>query len=449
MTLRGLLSIAAALSSVAAIAVLAVGLLGRGDITVSPPVLVGDIGVVTANNSPMVVRNPQNPDNLVVANRVDRPGFSAAISATTDGGRTWTSTTPPLPDDLDRPFAPSVAFGPDGILYVTYVNLVGRGNTPQRLWLARSNNGGRSFSDPVRITGEHPFQSQLVVDPRSGDLHVTWLQAEQLALLAFPGRPVVVSARSQDGGQTWSAPVQVSDPSRERVGAAVPVLTGAGELVVVYKDFKGDRRDFENLEGPAWDEPFALVATRSSDGGQSFSDGVELDAGLVPLRRFLPFLPAFPGVATSGDHGVHVVWADGRNGDLDVFLRTSSDAGRSWTEPVRVNDNPLGDGTAQYLPAVDVAGNGRTDVVYLDRRGDPTNVEMRASLAISRSGTSGFRTLVLSPETFDSRIGPSAAPHLEPDFGSRLGLDSRDDGVLTAWTDATLGTETTDRKSVV
>lgn len=448
MTARGLLPIAAALSGVAAIAVLGVAFVGRGAVTVSPPVLVGDIGVVTVNNSPAIVRNPQNPANVVVVSRVDRPGFSAAINVTTDGGRTWTTTTPPLPPELDRPFAPSAAFSPEGILYVTYVNLVGRGNRPESLWLATSNNGGRSFSEPVTITGEYPFQSQLVVDPTTGHLHVTWLQAEELGLLALPGTPVLVASHSQDGGQSWSDPVRVSDPSRERVGAAVPVVTGRGELVVVYKDFKDDRRDFENLEGPVWEEPFALVAARSSDGGRSFTDGVEFDADVVRLRRFLAFLPEFPGVATSGDDGVHVVWADGRNGDLDVFMRTSSDAGRSWTEPTRVNDNPLGDGTAQYLPAVDVADNGRVDVVYLDGRDDPTNVQLRASLAISAPGTSGFSTMLLSPTTFDSRIGPSAAGHLDPDFGSRLGVDSRDDGALAAWTDTTLGTATTGRQDV-
>lgn len=441
------LPIAAALAGAAAVAVLGVGVLAAGDITVSPPVLVGDVGLVAVNNSPQVVRNPVNPANVVVVNRVDRPGFSAAINASTDGGRSWTTTVPPLPRGKDRPFAPSAAFGPDGTLFVTYVNLVGRGNRPETLWVAASDNGGRSFGDPTRITGEHPFQARLAVDASDGTLHVTWLQADELALLSFPGRPRILASRSSDRGRTWSQPVRVSDPGRPRVGAGVPVVTGPGELVVVYEDFKGDRRDFENLEGPAWSEPFAHVVTRSTDGGRSFSPGTELDDGVVPSRRFLPFLPEFPGVAGRDAH-LYVTWADGRNGDLDVFLRRSSDGGRTWGEPVRVNDNPLGDGTSQYLPQVDVAPGGRVDVVYLDRREDPTDVLMQASLAFSHDGGERFRSLTVSPERFDSRIGASAAPHLEPDFGSRLGLVSSDEEALVAWTDTTLGSRASGRQDV-
>lgn len=440
--------IAAALLGAAAIAVLLVGLLATGDITVAAPVLVGELGLVNVNNSPAVVRNPANPRNVVVVNRVDRPGFSASVNASTDGGDSWTTAVPPLPVGKDRPFAPSAAFGPDGTLYVTYVNLVGQGNRPENLWITASNNGGRSFSEPVRVTGEHPFQAQLTVDPTDGTLHVTWLQAEELALLSFPGRPRILTARSSDGGRTWSEPVQVSDQDRERVGAAVPVVTASGDLVVVYRDFKGDRRDFQNLDGPAWDQPFALVAARSTDGGRTFTEGLEFESDALPTRRFLPFLPEFPGVATAGDDDLYVTWADGRNGDLDVFLRRSVDGGRTWADPGRVNDNELGDGTSQYLPQVDVAPGGRVDVLYLDRRDDPTDVLMRASLAFSRDGGERFRSLTVSPTAFDSRIGASAAPHLETDFGSRLGLSSGRDGALVAWTDTTLGDQTSGRQDV-
>lgn len=253
----------------------------------------------------------------------------------------------------------------------------------------------------------------------------------------------MVASRSTDGGATWSEPVPVSDEDRARVGAAVPVLTEDGDLVVVHKDFRGDRRDFENLEGPAWDQPFALVAVRSDDEGRSFGPAVEVDDQLQPLRRFLPFLPEFPDVVATGGAGLQVVWADGRNGDLDVFTSTSPDAGRTWSEPVRVNDNQLGDGTSQYLPAIDVAPSGRVDIAYLDRRDDPTDVRTHASLALG-----GARTVVLSPQAFDARIGPAAAPHLEPDFGSRLALDSTGEEVLAAWPDTTLGSQTTGRQDL-
>lgn len=456
--------LAAALLAVAAVVVLGVGivrgpeasLLGLGVVggaesSVGEQTLVTPASVIEANNSPGVVRNPIDEDNLVIVNRVDRPGFSVTVSTSTDGGTSWTSTTPPLPEGRDRPYAPDAVFGPGGRLYLVYANLMGRGNVPEDLWIATSDDGGQTFSEPsrVEVAGELSFQAQLAIDRESGTLYLTWLAAENVGLLKF-NRPLpsIVAARSTDGGETWSEPTVLSDDDRPRVGAAVPVVVD-GDLTVVYKDFKGDTRDFQALEGPPWDQPFALVATRSTDGADSFAEGVEFESELKPARRFLPFLPPFPGLAVHPDGSLVVTWADARNGDLDVFVRRSADGIAGWSDPVRVNDNDLQDGTDQYLPTVDVAPGGRVDVAFLDRRLDVTNVLMDAALASSWDGGATFRNLRLSATSFDSRIGPSAASYLETDFGTRIGLTSGGAGAYAAWTDTQLGNETTGRQDVV
>jgi hypothetical protein len=412
-------------------------------VAVNPP------GPIDANNSPTVARNPRRPDNVVIAHRVDRPRFSAALQWSLDGGRTWERSSLPLPDGKDRPFGPDAAFGPDGTVYVVYVNLEGPGNVPDNLWLTTSSDGGRSLRAPVRVAGRLTFQPRLAVD-RSGTVHVTWLQAADVGLLRLVGSPnPVVASRSTDGGRTFSPPTTVSDPARERVGAASPAIDSQGELVVLYQDFKGDRRDFENLEGPPWEEPFALVLTRSSDGGRSFSKGVEVDSGLVPTRRFLVFLPEFPSVATGPEGVIYVAWGDGRNGDEDVFVRRSGDGGLTWEPPVRVNDNRRGDGTTQYLPRVAVAPDGRVDVVFLDRRQDPEDVMTDAFLASSGDGARSFRNVRISSRSFDSRVGPTIGPQFGVDFGTRLGIASDDRQALAAWTDTRFGSEATGRQDVM
>ncbi|MFP5378077.1 MAG: sialidase family protein, partial [Acidimicrobiia bacterium] len=327
-------------------------------------------------------------------------------------------------------------------------NLEGNGNVPANLWLASSKDGGRTLSAPVRVAGPLTFQARLAVDA-ANRVHLTWLQANEVALLRVVGGPnPVVAVHSTDGGRTFSDPVVVSDPGRERVGAATPVVDSGGDLVVLYQDYKGDRRDFEFLEGPPWEEPFALVVTRSEDAGRTFSPGVEVDAGLVPTRRFLVFLPEFPSLAAGPDGVLYAAWADGRNGDEDVFLRRSDDGGRSWAGPVRVNDNAVGDGTSQYLPRVAVAPGGRVDVLYLDRRRDPDDVMTEARLATSDDGGARFDGVVVSSRAFDSRVGPLIDPAIPIDFGSRLGLVSDDGGLVAAWTDTRLGTEDSGRQDI-
>jgi hypothetical protein len=383
-----------------------------------------------------------------MSRRLDRPGFSAVLSRSADGGRTWTSTALPLPRALDRPYAPDVAFGPDGTLYVTYVNLTGAGNVPANLWLAKSTDGGRTLSAPVRIAGKLTFQARLAVG-RDGTVHVTWLQAPEVGLLSLSGAPSpVVEAHSTDRGRTFSAPQRVSDPARALVGAASPVIDSDGQLAVLYEDFKGDRRDFQNLEGPPWDQPFALVLTQPV-GAKSFAAGVELEKGVVPTHRFLAFLPEFPSLAAGPGDTLYVAWSDGRNGDEDVFLRRSDDDGATWSPAKRVNGNPLHDGTSQYLPRVDVAPDGRVDVVYLDRRRDRRNVMTDATLASSDDDGASFHETRLSSRSFDSRVGARASDQLPVDFGSRLGVASGTESSVAAWTDTRFGTGDSGRQDIV
>ena len=418
------------------------------DVQVGQNVFVNPDGPIDANNSPTVARNPTNPSNVVVAHRVDLPGFSASLQTSFDGGRGWQTTALPLPPDKDRPFASDVAFADDGTLYVSYVNLQGPGNRPDNLWVARSDDGGRSLSAPVLVAGALTFQARIAVD-HDGVLHVTWLKVADVAPYAIVAYPSpIVAVHSTDGGKTFSQPVEVSDPERRRVAAASPTVDSEGNLVVLYQDFKDDSRDFQNLDGPPWDEPFALVVSVSQDGGKTFSPGVEVDSDVLPLRRFLVFLPEFPGVAAGPDRSLYVTWADGRNGDLDVFIRRSGDGGASWGPPVRVNDNRVKDGTDQYMPRVDVAPNGRVDVIFYDRRGDPSNVRQDAYLGTSTDQGARFTNIRVSSDSFDSRIGFSPNAKLEADLGSRLGITSSDDVAVAAWTDTRLGSEDTARQDI-
>jgi len=453
----------AALSGLAAVVVAALVLATRSEPAVGGNVLVsrppGDTGLsIDVNNSPTVARNPRDRANVVVSYRIDRPGYSAAVVWSGDGGRTWTRAALPVPDDAPRcaasirgeqcPFAPDIAFAPDGTLYAVYVNLTGQGNRPDNLWVARSVDGGRSFEAPVRVAGPLTFQPRLAVDPK-GPVYVTWLQGHETVLNGFAQPfPYVVAVRSDDGGRSFSSPVRVSDPARERLGSPTGVVDSQGRLVVLYEDFKDNRRDFSYLEGPPAERPFALVVTSSTDGGRSFFKGTEIESNVVATRRFLIFLPEAPTLARGPDDELYVAWADGRNGDEDVFLRRSGDGGRSWSEAVRVNDNPEGDGTDQLLPKVAVAPDGRVDVLFLDRRHDPADVQTDAYLASSGDGGRTFDNLRVSSQSFDSRVGPTFGPDYGTDFGTKLGLDSSGGAAMAAWTDTRLGTEASGSQDV-
>jgi hypothetical protein len=467
----------------------------------------GDAGDIDAHNSPALARNPARPDNLAVSSRVDTPFFSCGLHVSVDGGASWSKTAIPAPPGEEaKCFAPDLTYAADGTLHLSFVTLRGSGNVPNAVWVSSSKDGGRTLSDPVQVTGRLAFQVRLAADPVKPErIYMTWLQAGEVATLKFTqtGNPIQV-ARSDDGGASWSDPVRVSAPPRERVIAPSPVVGPEGDLYVLYLDIGKDRLDYagahEGMGGPPYDGAFRLVLARSRDGGATWGES-EITDPLDPIQRFIVFLPAFPSVAVDGSGRVYAAFHDDRLGDSDVWLWTLDPGASNWRGPTRVNDTARRDGTWQYLPKVSVSPEGRLDVVYYDRRSDSRNVGDDVSLRPADAGRSSRPALRLSghpfdlpgvsvspdgrldvvypdrpPEpgnvmnhvslqssfdhgksftpalrlssrAFDSRIGFGANEGL-PDLGSRLGLISTDQGALGLWTDTRAGTPETQKQDL-
>lgn len=416
----------------------------------------GDLSDISAHNSPTLVRNPRDADNLVATSRIDSPDFSCAVHVSFDGGRRWTRTRVPVPSGGGRVcFAPDAAFASDGVLHVSYVTLEGVGNRPRAVWLASSRDGGRTLQPPRRISGRLAFQVRIATDPRSSRrLYVTWLQARDVGLLKFtgPGNPVLAS-RSDDGGATWGKPVQVNSPARGRVLAPSAVVGRNGQLYVLFLDVRGDRLDYEGGHrgdgGPPYGGRYALVLARSLDRGASWQESV-VDDRVVPTRRFIPFLPPFPSLDIDRAKGrLYVAFEDARRGSPDVYVASLAPGSARWSAPVRVNDAPPRDGTWQYLPKLAVAPGGRVDIVYYDRRlSGPANLRNEVSLQSSDDGGATFgQRLNLTSQSFDARIGAGSEQGL-PDLGSRLGLASDDDGSTAVWTDTRAGTDASHKQDL-
>lgn len=423
-----------------------------------------DAGSVAAHNSPSIVASPVDPRTLAVAGRIDRPDFSAGVHVSRDGGQTWFDSRLTLPEGQTRLFSPQVAFDGQGTLFVLFSTLDGQGILPNALWLEGSRDGGRTFSVPVKVADRYAYQPRLVIDQTSGNVHVTWLQASEAVAaevaasflpnfakrtpgLGPPPNPVVM-ATSRDGGVTFSERAQVSDPTRQRVGAATPAIAPNGDVYVLYQDYGDDVADFQGLEGPVHRGTFSLVLARSTNGGRSFSTAGVAEDGVVPSERFLVYVPKFPTLAIHPTEGtLYVAWSDTRNGDADVFVRRSEDGARTWSEPVRVGDDRANPRQQQYLPQLAVAPNGRVDVLYLDQGNGPDKLVTAAVLATSIDKGETWGTIAASDDAFDARVGPRNEQS-EPDLGTQLGLVSTDDAAYGVWPDSRRGTVDTDKQDL-
>jgi len=414
-----------------------------------------DSGDISANNSPTLTQNPRRPDSIAIVNRVDTPGYTCGLHVSQDRGEQWFNTPIPIPrGEEDKCFAPDATFAADGTLYVSFVTLRGTTNEPNALWLTRSTDGGRTLTTPRRVAGRQAFQARVTTDPqRPRRVYMTWLQPEEIGLYLFAGSDNrIVVARSDDGGRSFSRPVRASDRLRQRVLAPSAAVGPDGELYVLYLDVGGDRLDYEgghdSTGGPPYGGTFSLVLGRSTDGGATWQESL-VDDRIIPTRRFIAFLPPFPSLAVDRRSGrIYVAFEDARDGSPDVQLWSLDRGERDWRGPVRVNDTPGDDTSTQYLPKLAVAPDGRVDVAYYDRRADARDHRNHVSV---QSSTDAGRTFAahatMTDRSFDSRIGAGSERGL-PDIGSRIGLVSDATAALAAWTDTRAGTIASNKQDI-
>jgi hypothetical protein len=120
---------------------------------------------------------------------------------------------------------------------------------------------------------------------------------------------------------------------------------------------------------------------------------------------------------------------------MDVMFTRSTNGGRTWSAPVRVNDD-AGTTSWQWFGTMSVAPSGRIDVVWLDTRDNPGS--LNSSLYYSYSTNAG---VTWSP---NARLSQSFDPHAgwpnQNKMGDYFHMVSDSTGANLAWA-ATFGGE--------
>ncbi len=387
-----------------------------------------------------VAINPTDPDNIVIVSLAAGPTGGPAVTnyahVSRDGGRSWTTVPAPNPEGRIQG-DDAVVFSGDGLAFHSYISFDGiRMHRPPRantgIFVSRSPDGGRTWETPVAVVDHvnsvEPFEDKpwLVSDngrdsPHRGNVYVAWTRFDVYGSSHPSDSTQVFLSRSTDGGRSFSVPLRVSDrggdavDSDDTVEGAVPAVGPQGDVYLV------------------WAGPSGLVFDRSSDGGWTFGEDRvigELPGGWdIPL----PGMPRHNGMPVTGvDHSpgphrgsLYVNWIDQRHGDPDVFVVASRDGGETWEPPVRVNDDPLGNGAAQLFTwmAVD-PGDGSVNVVFLERR-DASDIANRVVLARSVDGGRSFASFPVEQPPFSCPTGAF--------YGDYIGVAARDGRIVAAW----------------
>ena len=310
----------------------------------------------------MVYLDPTDPDHLLGSSKFfyypEDYDFYTGVFESYDGGHTWDEAIPNGVRDYSMTSDPVTTYDDQGNGYFT---LLTRGPTGVDMlkkpvggyWLPPVVVDRTTYTDKQWIMGDQDYQG---ISPYAGYLYMSWT--------SFSG-PVtgIVLSRSTDRNQTWSAPIQLAGGD---VQGSIPGVAPDGTVYVVFG------RDI------FYGGPGTMEFVESTNGGLSFG-APTVAANITSIPYFLPDpfghyrnfrSPAsLPGFAISPSNGnLYIVWSDYRHGDADIYFTRSTDEGATWDTPVRLNDDPIGNGMDQFQPQVNVAPNGRVAVMWFDRR---------------------------------------------------------------------------------
>jgi hypothetical protein len=385
-------------------------------------------------NEPAIAVDPNNPQQLVTAWQVN-----ASVAYSKDGGQTWKVAEGTAPKNYRVSGDVSLAYDAAGRAILCYIafdklgatNYWAQGATRNGIFIRRSLDGGQTWEpDAVTIISHEstpgiPFEDKpwVVADTsgsHAGNLYIGWTQ---FTLAASD----LLFSRSTDGGKSWSKPIKLSSVS------GLP------------RDDNGALEGFHGVVGPdgslytIWDGRDGIMMAVSHDGGATFTKE----------RRIIPAGPGYFGITgVSRSNGfpqigmdtriasgksttrgskqggnLYVSWSDYSNGDVDIFVSSSADHGRTWSVPVRVNTDPIHNGNDQFFQwmAVDPQ-SGAINLIFYDRRTD--NEKTTVTLARSADGGKTFQNYTWDPEAFAA----------EGDFlGDYLAITASGNKVYGAW----------------
>ncbi len=400
---------------------------GARVISISPPAVHA--------SEPSIAVNPNNPSQVVA---VYQP---ATVAYSTDSAQTFTlADLPPVPywkgggdvsvtfDNKGHAFLSSLHYDRLGAAsYWAY----GAGHNG--IFVRRSLDGGKTWetdaatvkatdgTEPVMEDMPRIFADNAPNSPYAGNLYIGWIEWQL-------DQSIILFARSTDQGKAFSTPIRISTHAglpRDDNGALVSFLGVVGADGTIYA---------------IWNDGLTVAFTTSRDGGKTFAPSRSVFDVAAPYFGGATGIPGvgramgFPQIAVDARPGnaggnLYVTWSDFRNGDVDVFISSSTDHGLTWSQPMRVNTDPVHDGKDQFFQFLTVDPiTGDVYVQFYDRRDDPANRKTWFTLARSTDGAKTFTNYAWSTEPFEG---------FQSFLGDYTWLTAFNNKVYGAWTEAT------------
>ncbi len=344
----------------------------------------------------------------------------------TDGGKSFSDAGVLAPARGARNLGDAaLAVDRDGNFYFATLTVDARARSYVGVAKSRKTKGEVTFGEPVLIGGleRDGFQDKelIAVDVtggrHDGNVYVVWTEFP----LRGPSR--ILFSRSSDGGRSYSQPLRLSQ-SGSGVQGAMPLVGARGELYVAWEDRSGVRTGYIRLRrsddgGRTWGpEITAATFTRISERRPTLACGRPALNGNVRVNEF----PSI-GVDRSDGPGagnLYIAFAadpgrQSRGDAADIFVVRSQDGGKTWSDPVNVVKGRAvsanGDETTNdnFMPVLNVGPEGEINIFFYDRRHDRDNRKIDVYRAVSSDQGRSWANQRVTAESFD-------VPRLRPNF---------------------------------
>ncbi len=319
----------------------------------------------------------------------------------------------------------ALAVDRDGNFYFATLSIDARARSYVGVARSKKTRGEVTFGEPVLVSGldRDAFQDKelIAVDAtggrHDGNVYLVWTE--------FPlrGASRILFARSTDGGKSFSNPIRLST-SGSGVQGAIPAVGSRGELYVAWEDRSGLQTGYIRLRrsddaGKNWGpEITGATFTRITERRATLACGRPALNGHVRVNEF-PSLDIDRGDG-AGAGNLYIAFAadpgrQSRGDAADVYVVRSEDGGSTWSTPLNVVKGGAvtadGDETTNdnFMPVLSVAPEGQVNVFFYDRRHDRDNRRLDVYRALSADQGRTWVNQRLTAESFD-------VPRLRPNF---------------------------------
>lgn len=258
-------------------------------------------------------------------------------------------------------------------------------------------------------------------DPYQQRLVVTWTQFDEYGS-KDPGCESNILLSTSKNGKKWKKPIQINstpgncEDNSQTAEGAVPAVDAYGNTLVAW-----------NRDGKIYFQTISAQSGKPVGQEKEIVDNANWSFDVPGFSRMngMPVTVADRSARPTRGN-VYINWTDQRNGedDTDVWIVKSADGGFTWSEPIRVNDDPAGKHQFMSWMAIDQE-TGYLYVVFYDRRNHEGNMT-DVYLAISHDGGDTWENRKISEEPFE--------PSGKVFFGDYINIDVVKGNVRPIWT---------------